>query len=111
RLPFVEPVGRDQTAPAPEGSPKRRLLVRGFGTRIDQLVPNRNILRPRWHQPPAVKRQRGWRFIGSNRDSLRRRDRIAWLNPLRDGRQAEHVAHNLRISGQGKPPAHWRLLS
>ncbi len=52
-LPLVEAVGGDHAALAFKQPPKSRLLLQRFGARVDHLVSDLLILRPRRNQAPA----------------------------------------------------------
>jgi hypothetical protein len=52
-LPLKEPIGGNETPALLRSAAERRFLEDSFGPRVDELLTDLRVLRPRWDEPPA----------------------------------------------------------
>ena len=109
-LPFIEPVGRNQAAPAAERGAERRFQRRRLGPRVDEAVGDGRIPGPARDEPPAQHRQpAAVRLQAHGGNVLARRHVVAGRQFQRRPLQGQQVVYLLPGEGLREPPAHGRL--
>jgi hypothetical protein len=108
-LPFIEPRRYDEAAAFLEGIPKRGFLCNRLSLRIDTLIPDLGVFRPRWDQAPTKLDESACRGVGFNPyrgDVLRRSDIVAGLKEWRRFLDLELFSNDLGRGYLRKSSAH-----
>ena len=131
-VPLVVAVGGQQAAPLGERPPERRLLGHGLHAGVDQPGPDRRVLGPRRHEPPAHRAEQpyGRRVLlgvpvatgDDGRDVLGGRDvpvraagararRRGRPRTPRRGRRGSRSPHTCRTSLHPAAPVAWSAMA
>src|SRR5690606_19618099 len=104
--PLVEAIGGYQAAAALEGILKGRFLCDSFGTGVEYLAADSDIVGPRGDQAPAVICELARLGISDNGNWLGRRDVIARRGLDRHSIKAERLQQGIGIGSQDKTSTH-----